>query len=65
MFRLYPPMPVGGPERPFPRPNPAWAVVAILVIVSQWQAEQAAILLAVLATIAVLSLALAWAPRHA
>ncbi|MBE1580432.1 hypothetical protein ACFORH_43295 [Amycolatopsis roodepoortensis] len=56
MFHLSPPMPMGGPERSFPRATSAGPVIVILLIVSQWQPDQAASLLGVLAMITVLSL---------
>ncbi len=65
MLHLFPPMPMGGPERPFPRAGAAGTVIVILLIISQWQPDQAAALLAVLAMITVLSLVVAWLPRQA
>uniref|UniRef100_UPI003F493D41 hypothetical protein n=1 Tax=Amycolatopsis sp. CA-293810 TaxID=3239926 RepID=UPI003F493D41 len=63
MFHLSPPMPMGGPERSFPRAQTAGPVIVILLIVSQWQPDQAASLLGVLAMITVLSLVVGRAPR--
>lgn len=66
MFRLLPPSSLGGPERQFPghRASP-WVVVIVIVVSSGWTPERAAMILAVLTTVAMLALIVRWTPRQA
>jgi hypothetical protein len=67
MFGLLPPFPIGGPEPDLPdwRRLSPWPVIIIIVITSGWTPIQAALILSVLTTVAMLALILRWTPRQA